>query len=66
MEEKVQISIWATPAEVEALERIMRHFCRTTRADAVRYLILAADKKILPSLTATADKPEETERCLAK
>ena len=55
MEEKIQISFWATPEELASIERIMKHFSRSTRADAIRFLVLEADKKILDKKVAMAN-----------
>ena len=46
-EKKVQLCIWANEEEVSAIERIKKHCERKTTSDAIRYLIMKEDKKIL-------------------
>lgn len=37
--DKVQISIWATPAEVQMFECLKKHLLRRTNSDLIRHLI---------------------------
>lgn len=44
---KVQISIWATPAEVQMFECLKKHLMRRTNSDLIRHLINQEHQKIL-------------------
>ena len=44
---KVQISIWATPAEVQMFECLKKHLMRRTNSDLIRHLINQEYQKFL-------------------
>jgi len=52
--DKRQISIWMTPEEVAALERVKEHLKRSSNSDTLRVLVVEADKKILTENSAMA------------
>jgi hypothetical protein len=45
--EKVQIAIWATPAEVEMFEYLKKQLLRRSNSDLIRHLVNQEYKKIL-------------------
>ena len=53
-EQKKQISIWMTPEEVAALERVKEHLKRSSYSDTLRVLVSEADKNFLPENAAMA------------
>lgn len=56
---KVQISIWATPEEVQMFDRLKKHLMRRTNSDLIRHLINQEDKKILEKNISNEIKQSE-------
>ena len=46
--EKKQVSLWATPKEIQNLQKLMDFYERHTLADTIRFLINQEAKKICP------------------